>query len=139
MINGKWNKRSLSKFMHEYITKIKIFRESWPCDFEMITISVLLELYHRVKVKSQIRFPQQLEKIFKSCNRYEIYKSLEWQRILKYMSRAHVKSNTARIEKQGNSTYVVIQEVEVLPLKLSQVLFIIQSHFKSDKSLEMGE
>ena len=43
------------------------------------------------------------------------------------------------IEKQGNSTYVVIQEVEVLPLKLSQVLFIIQSHFKSDKSFEMEE
>ena len=85
MINNKWNKRSLSKFMHEYITKITISRESWPCDFEMITISVLLELYHRVKVKSQIRFPQQLEKIFKSYNRYEIYKSFERQRILKYM------------------------------------------------------
>ena len=75
MINDKWNKRSLSKFMHEYITKIKSSRESWPCDFEMITISVLLELYHRVKLKIQIRFPQQLEKIFKGCNRYEVYKS----------------------------------------------------------------
>ena len=108
----------------------------------MITISVLLELYHRVKLKIQIRFPQLIEKIFKgcnSCNRYEVYKSLEWQRILKYMWRAHVKSNSARTKKQGNSTYVVIQEVEVLPLKLSQVLFIIQSHFKSDKSLEMDE
>ena len=139
MINDKWNNRSLSKFMHEHITKIKISRESWPCEFEMFMISVLLELYHRVKLKIQIRFPQLLEKIFKGCNRYEVYKSLEWQRILKYMWRAHVKSNSARTEKQGNSTYVVIQEVEVLPLKLSQVLFIIQSHFKSDKSLEMGE
>ena len=43
----------------------------------------------------------------------------------------HIKSNTVRIKKQANSTlYVVTQKVEVLPLKLSQVLLIIQSHSK---------
>ena len=39
----------------------------------------------------------------------------------------HVKSNTVRVKKQANSTlFVVTQKGEVLPLKVSQILFISQ-------------